>query len=65
MSVPLTRTQALYYEVHSSWWAGWIGWSRAQDVAAKYFAWKVNRKMDRIKRRAGRIKRIIREEAIK
>jgi hypothetical protein len=61
----MTRTQALYYEVHSSWWAGWIGWVRAQDVAAKYFAWKVNRKMDRIERRVGRINQIVCEEASK
>lgn len=34
----------LNYEVRSSWWASWIGWSWGQDLASKYFAWNVRRK---------------------
>ncbi len=40
------RTTILNYEVSSSWWAGWIGGDYAQEVTAKYFAWKVNRKFN-------------------
>lgn len=37
----------LDYEIKSSWWAGWIGNPKLQFLAAKYFAWKVNRKFNR------------------
>jgi hypothetical protein len=53
-----TATQALMYEVHSSLWASWISWGWAQELAAKYFAWKVNRKMRRIAFRQENMRRI-------
>lgn len=43
----ITRAQALAYEVSSSWWAGMVSWKWAQDLAARYFAWKVKRKYNR------------------
>ena len=53
-----TATQALMYEVHSSLWASWISWEWAQELAAKYYAWKVNRKMRKIKSRQENMRRI-------
>ncbi len=37
----------LDYEIRSSWWASWIGWNWGQELAGKYFAWKVKRKYAR------------------
>ena len=37
----------LDYEVRSSWWAGWISLSWFQELAALYYAAKVNRKYAR------------------
>lgn len=37
----------LSYEVQASWWAGYIGWDWAQDLASAYYAWKVRRKYNR------------------
>ena len=39
----------LDYEIRSSWWAGYIGWSWGQSLAAKYFVWKAKRKYTRWK----------------
>jgi hypothetical protein len=44
---PLTIQQVLYYEVSSSWWAGWISINWLQDLACHYFLWKVRRKYAR------------------
>jgi len=41
----------LDYEISSSWWASWIGWNWGQELAGKYFAWKVKRKYARYKQR--------------
>ena len=48
MRNPIDIQQALEYEIESSWWAELIGAAWAQDLAARYFAWKVKRKMGRI-----------------
>lgn len=47
MTTDSLRKAILDYEVKSSWWAGWIGNPRLQTLAAKYFAWKVDRKFNR------------------
>ena len=39
----------LDYEIRSSWWASWIGWSWGQELSGRYFAWKVKRKYARYK----------------
>lgn len=39
----------LRYEVAGSWWSGFISWDWLQDLAASYFAGKVNRKFRRLK----------------
>lgn len=43
----MTRQEILYYEVAACWWAEWMSLPFLQEIAAKYFAWKVNRKYDR------------------
>lgn len=45
----MTQKEALEYEVHSSWWAGWISNTYITDLTIKYFAWKVSRKYKRYK----------------
>ena len=35
------------YEVRSSWWASFIGWTWLQNIAAWYFAAKTHRKWKR------------------
>jgi len=42
-----SKRDLLDYEVFSSWWACLLSWDWAQGLAAKYFAWKVNRKYRR------------------
>ncbi len=42
-----TRQWVLEYEITSSPIASWIGWEWGQDLCARYFAWKVNRKYNR------------------
>ena len=37
----------LDYEIRASWWACYVSWGWARNVAASYFAWKVNRKVNR------------------
>lgn len=37
----------LDYELRSSPWVCWIGWPWLQQIAGRYFAWKVQRKFDR------------------
>lgn len=37
----------LTYEVHSSWWAGYVRSEWGRELAATYFAWKVKRKYGR------------------
>ncbi len=43
----MDNKKALDYEIRSSWWASFIFWDWGQDLSARYFAWKVNRKMRR------------------
>lgn len=45
-----TIVEILDYEIRASWWAHLIGNDRIQDVAARYFAWKVRRKYARYER---------------
>lgn len=40
------KIEILRYEIFSSWWNGWIGFNWAQDLTARYFAWKVVRKFN-------------------
>lgn len=51
--LPVSSDNSLYvfldYEIRSSWWACWIGWNWAQELAGKYFAWKVRVKYARYK----------------
>jgi hypothetical protein len=47
MKTPLTNHEILYYEVMTSWWAGWAGWEPLQTLVARYYAGKVNRKYPR------------------
>ena len=41
------RQMVLEYEVSASWWASFVSIGWMQDLAAAYFAMKVNRKMAR------------------
>lgn len=43
----LTRTDLLKYEIYSAWWTGFALPKVLQELAAKYFAWKVTRKYAR------------------
>lgn len=47
----MTRRELLDYEIQSSRWAGLISWNWLQDMAARYFARKVNTKYARWQRR--------------
>lgn len=38
------------YEIYSSWWAGLVSNRWLQELAAKYYAWKVERKIKRLER---------------
>lgn len=43
----LTNQQILYYEVMTSFWVEHLTWQPLQNLAARYYAWKVNRKYAR------------------
>lgn len=43
----LSLRDLLEYEVKSSWWSSWLSSKVMQEAAARYFAWKVNRKYAR------------------
>ena len=45
----ITYKEALDYEIRASWWAPWVSIGWMQDIAARYFAWKVKRKMRRVR----------------
>lgn len=45
--VPVTIREILDYEIMASWWTQFISWEWAQNIVAKYFAWKVQRKYGR------------------
>ena len=49
----------LDYEVMASWWACLIWWGWGHTLAAKYYAWKVNRKLGRVRRRNAGIRRLV------
>lgn len=42
-----TQEQLLDYEIRASVWAPWIRIRWMQDLAGRYFAWKVRRKYSR------------------
>ena len=46
----LDMEQLIMYETVGRWWTGLIGLNFLQDLAARYIAWVVTRKMRRIKR---------------
>ena len=43
----MTRLDVLAYEVNSSFFASLIWWEWGQDIASRYFAWKVKTKYNR------------------
>lgn len=43
----LSMREVLFYEIHSHWLSGWIGFEWGQDLMGKYFACKVRRKYNR------------------
>lgn len=43
----LTNQQILYYEVMTSFWVEYLTWQPLQNLAARYYARKVNRKYAR------------------
>lgn len=43
----ITHKQALEYEMRSSFWAGFMFCNFLQEIAARYFVWKVTSKMKR------------------
>lgn len=45
--VDISKEQALLYEIRASWWASWVSNPFLQDLASRYFAWKVRRKFGR------------------
>lgn len=38
----------LEYEISASWWAQYISNDWLQELASRYFTWKVRRKMSRL-----------------
>ena len=40
----ITISQAIRYEIASSWWAWLVPTQKLQNLAAKYFTWKTRRK---------------------
>jgi len=57
---PDLRSYLLNYEIAgSSWWLGWISVGWAQNLAGRYMAWKVNRKL-RAMRCHERFKQVLR-----
>jgi hypothetical protein len=38
----------LDYEISASWWASYVSNDTLQNLASRYFAWKVNRKIGRL-----------------
>ena len=58
MKDTITHVEALDYEVQSSLWAGWVSWKWGQELAAKYYAAKVKRKVGRINARKARLQEI-------
>jgi hypothetical protein len=46
------------WEVASSWWAKFVTWKWAQNLAACYFAWKVGRKWRNYEAHHNRVKRL-------
>lgn len=42
------RKFLIEYEVKSSWWTKYISFDWMQELAARYFAWKVERKIARL-----------------
>lgn len=51
MEEQIPRHKILEYEINSSLIAPWISWGWMQDLIAKYFAWKVNKKYQRYQAR--------------
>jgi hypothetical protein len=45
--VNISQIQALSYEIRASWWANRVSNPFLQDLAGRYFAWKVRRKFGR------------------
>ena len=43
----LTLQEILDYEIHSSWFVGYISNDYLQKIIANYYAWKVKRKYKR------------------
>ena len=60
MRIP-DAAELLMYEIHASWWADKISNAWLQDLAAKYFAWKVNRKRGRWVKYKTSIERIVKK----
>lgn len=46
---PVPLYQLLDYEIRASWWASWISARWMQNLAGKYYGWKVCRKYRRYK----------------
>ena len=43
----MTIRDFLDYEIRASWWGWMIWWGWGQNLAARYFAWKTQRKYSR------------------
>lgn len=48
-------TDALNYEIYSSWWVGWVGIPCLQRLTSTYFVWKVTRKWRRYEKRVAQL----------
>lgn len=47
-STGIPRMQIFFdYEIRGTWWVGFIWFTWGQNLAAKYFAWKVRKKYNR------------------
>lgn len=55
----MTICDALRYEIAASWWAEHISNKWLQEIAGRYFAWKVRRKWNRGVRRSRQLQEII------
>lgn len=46
----ISPEDALIYEIHSSWFAGYAKWEWLRTILGLYYAWKVHRKHGRYRK---------------
>ena len=46
-ATPTTQHELLHYEICGAWWPPFVSWGMFQNLTAKYFVWKMERKTRR------------------